>query len=446
MADRLPLPSSERDYPSYALEAITKALIDASGGANRKLTYDDVQYVAAGYVYGDSTCGQRAVYQMGMTGVPIVNVNNNCSTGSSAFALACDSVRSGMADVALAVGFEKMFTGSLRSFFPDRAAPTEGFGMQFDEIEQEKNYEVKDFGPNAARQFGAAGTEYCEKYGATWDHIAQISAKNHKHSKDNEYAQFRSTPSPEEVQKARKITREVTLPMCSPTSDGGGAAIVCSERFIRQLRPDLHLQDRAVEVAAIGMATDSPKLYESRSRMELAGFDMTRRAARKAYEAAGITPADVQVLELHDCFAPNELITYDALELCKPGEAHKIVERGDNTFGGKWVINVSGGLESKGHPLGATGLGMIKYMVDQVRGDAGPMQVKNVKNAMAHNLGLGGSAVVTILRKPTFWQDGAKAKDRFGYNAGYECRRVTEDEFNAVRSQKAFSDYLAPHL
>ena len=303
---------------------------------------------------------------------------NSCSTGSSAFALAVQAVESGQANVGLALGFEKMFTGSLKSFYPDRASPTEGSTMQQDEIEMEKAYPTKDFGPFAARHFAAAGQEYCERYGATWDHIAQISAKNHKHSKVNPYAQFNITPSAEDVKKSRKITRDVTLPMCSPTSDGGAAAIVCSEEYVKKH----NLQDRAIQVAGLGIATDSVMLYDAHSRIELVGADMTRRASAMAYKQAGVTPNDIQVLELHDCFAPNELVTYDALGLCKEGEAHKLVERGDNTYGGKWVINSSGGLESKGHPLGATGLGMIKLMVDQLRFDSGPMQVKDVKNAM----------------------------------------------------------------
>lgn len=302
---------------------------------------------------GDSTCGQRALYHLGMTGIPIINVNNNCSTGSSALAVAANAVAAGQADCALALGFEKMAAGSLSSAWNDRANPMEGTISQLFEIEGEKEYEKDDFGPFAARIFGAAGQEYCEKYGATWDHIAQIAAKNHKHSAVNPYAQFRNTPSATEVSKARAITREITLPMCSPTSDGGAAAIIVSEAFVHKHG----LESQAIELAGLGIATDSPKLYETRSRIELAGADMSRRAAQRAYEQAGVGPSDIQVIELHDCFAPNELVTYPALGLCAEGEAHKIVERGDNTYGGKWVINPSGGLESKGHPLGATGLG-----------------------------------------------------------------------------------------
>ncbi|CBQ72225.1 probable sterol carrier protein [Sporisorium reilianum SRZ2] len=430
---------ADRDYPILGLEASVKALIDAS------LTYDDIEYAAAGYVYGDSTCGQRVLYQLGMTGIPIVNVNNNCSTGSSAFNLAANAVLAAQAECALAVGFEKMAPGSLSSAFTDRAAPMEGTMSQLFEIEGDKQYEVEDFGPFAARIFGAAGLEYCEKYGATWDHIAEIAAKNHAHSANNPYAQFRATPTKEQVAKARKITREVTLPMCSPTSDGGAAVIVASEAFVKKHG----LEDRAIELAGMGVATDSVRLYEDRSRIELAGADMSRRAAQIAYKQAGIGPKDVQVLELHDCFAPNELVTYPALGLCAEGDAHKLVEQKLNTYndaGKGWVVNPSGGLESKGHPLGATGLGMIKYMVDQLRGDAGALQVKNVQNALTHNIGLGGSCVVTILRRPSFYKAGVtNSAKRFGYNAGDNVKSITEDDLNKVKS-KQFSDYLPADL
>lgn len=420
-----------REYDDLGVEAAVKALIDAG------ISYDEVETAAAGYVYGDSTCGQRVLYQLGMTGIPIVNVNNNCSTGSSAFVLAVQAVAGGQADCALAVGFERMAAGSLGSAYKDRLPPMEGTHRALVEIENSKHYATKETGPGAGRIFGAGGLEYCEKYGATQTHMHKISSKNHKHSAKNPYSQFRFTPTPDEVAAARKITRELTLPMCSPTSDGGAAAVVASEAFVRKH----NLQDRAVEVAGYAITTDSPMLYNAHSRIELTGADMARRASKKAYAQAGVTPDDIQVIELHDCFAPNELLTYDSLGLCKPGEAHHIVDRGDNTYGGKWVINPSGGLESKGHPLGATGLGMIFYLTLQVRGEAGDLQVDNVRNAMSHNLGLGGACVVTILRKPEFYKKGSTSADRYGYNVANEVRGITKADLNKVRA-KQFSDYV----
>ncbi|KAL9937233.1 hypothetical protein V8E36_003647 [Tilletia maclaganii] len=424
----------DNDYPDLGLDAAVKALLDAG------LTYDDVESATAGYVYGDSTCGQRVLYQLGQTGIEIHNVNNNCSTGSSAFALAAQAVQSGRVECAMAIGFEKMAAGSLGSAFNDRANPMEGTISHLFEIETEREYEEAEYGPFAARIFGAAGLEYCEKYGAKPEHLYKISSKNHAHSKVNPYAQFRVTPSPEEVAKARKITRDMTLPMCSPTSDGAACAIIVSEDFVKSHK----LEDRAIELAGLGIATDTPNLHATNSRIELAGADMTRVAAKRAYAQAGVGPKDVQVIELHDCFAANELITYPALGLCADNEAHKIVERGDNTFGGKWVVNVSGGLESKGHPLGATGLGMIFYIVTQLRGEAGPMQVPNVNYGLTHNIGLGGSCVVTILKRADFYSGKpGLMKERLGYNAGYECKEITLQDWEKVKS-KAHAEFLTP--
>ncbi|BEI99828.1 hypothetical protein CcaverHIS631_0408710 [Cutaneotrichosporon cavernicola] len=424
-------PRGQREYDELGVEAAVKALIDAG------VTYDKVETAAAGYVYGDSTCGQRVLYQLGMTGIPIVNVNNNCSTGSSAFVMAVNAVAAGQAECALAVGFERMAPGSLGSAYKDRLPPMEGTHRQLVEIENSKNYSTKETGPGAGRIFGAGGLEYCERYGAKQEHFYKIAAKNHLHSAKNPYSQFRFTPTWQEVGNARKITRELTLPMCSPTSDGGAAAVVASEAFVKANG----LEDRAVEVAGWALTTDAPLLYDAKSRIELTGADMARRASKKAYAMAGIGPNDVQVIELHDCFAPNELLTYDALGLSKPGEAHHIVDRGDNTYGGKWVVNPSGGLESKGHPLGATGLGMIFYLTLQVRGEAGDLQVPNVRNALQHNLGLGGACVVSILRKPEFWKKGSTSAQRYGYNVANEVRGITKADLNKVRARQ-HSDYV----
>ncbi|KLT46138.1 putative sterol carrier protein [Cutaneotrichosporon oleaginosum] len=429
-------PRGERDYDELGLEAAVKALLDAG------ITYDDVEYAACGYVFGDSTCGQRVLYHLGLTGIPIVNLNNACSAGSAAFVNAVNTVRGGQAECAIAVGFEKMAPGSLSTPWTDRIFPMAGTLAQLWEIEEQNGYAEPENGPYAAQIFGAAGREYCERYGARPEHLAAIAAKNHSHSARNPYAQFRVPLSTAEVLGSRRVARDVTLPMCSPTSDGGAAAVVASEAFVRK-----HcLQDRAVEIAAVAVASDSSLLYNARSRIELAGADMTRRAARAAFAAAGLTPADIQVMELHDCFAANELISYDALGLCPPGNAHKIVEAGDNTYGGKWVINPSGGLESKGHPLGATGLGMIFSAVLQVRGEAGRLQAPGVRNALTHNVGLRGACVVSILQRPSFWKPGSTAATRFGYNVADEVRQISASDLAKVRSQQHYSDFISPPL
>ncbi|GAA5823695.1 hypothetical protein JCM11251_000729 [Rhodosporidiobolus azoricus] len=438
------------DYPELAVEAATKALLDAG------LNYDDMEQAFAGYVYGDSTCGQRALYALGMTGIPILNVNNNCSTGSSALWLARQAVEYGISECVMALGFEKMAPGSLGNAFSDREAPlSKTVGLMQD-------MELFTTGPFAAQIFGNAADEYCKKNGSTWDHVAAIASKSHNHSRNNPYAQFQDPMTVEEVLKDKKVTKDLTRSMCCPTSDGAACAIVCSESFLR-----VHgLENQAIEIVAQAHTTDSSKLFEDRSAVELAGMDMTRRAAKAVYEKSGVRPEEIQVIELHDCFSANELITYDGLGLCPPGKAHDIVEKGDNTYGGQWVINASGGLTGgKGHPLGATGLGMTFYLVNQLRGWAGGMQdlrcLPGVKEkegkrayALAHNLGLGGSCVVTLLARPSFFaaeetNQGKKredGRDRLGYSFGDDCRPITTEDIGKVRSRKAFSPWAAARL
>lgn len=205
--------------------------------------------------------------------------------------------------------------------------------------------------PPAAQIFGNAGIAYMKRYGATSRHLAQIAEKNHRHSALNPYSQFRDIYTLEQVEQSPKVFGPLTKLQCCPTSDGAGCSILASEAFISKHG----LWDVAVEIVSQVMATDSPRMLSS-DAIEWAGCDMTRRAAVEAYKKAGVTPNDIQVIELHDCFSANELLTYDGLGLTQQGEAHTLIDSGDNTYGGKYVINPSGGLISKGHPLGATGL------------------------------------------------------------------------------------------
>jgi len=345
--------------------------------------------------------------------------------------------------VVMALGFEKMAAGSLTAKFEDRTNPLD------------KTIEVLGetagigAGPFAAQIFGSGAAEYIDKYAATWDHVGKIAAKNHKHSTANPYSQFQTDMTFEQVMKDKKVTDNLTRAMCCPTSDGGACAIVASEDFVRKRG----LTNNAIEIASLAMTTDSPRLYEDRSPIELAGSDMTRRAATMAYDAAGVKPEDIKVIECHDCFAANELLTYDALGLCKPGQAHEVVERGDFTYGGKWVINPSGGLESKGHPLGATGLAMTFYLVMQLRGWAGKMQVPEIDPAkqgskeayaMAHNIGLGGSCVVAIFKRPSWFKAGGQdGRARLGYNHGAEYKPLAEGQVEKVQSRTRHSPYAA---
>jgi acetyl-CoA acyltransferase len=377
--------TKEGDYPDWAKEAGQKALEDAG------IPYDAVEQAYAGYVYGDSSYGQRAVYELGLTGIPVLNVNNNCSTGSSALMLARQAVKGGLVDCALAIGFEKMERGSLGVKYTDR---TPALDKHMTRMFQIRDPEASPFAP---QMFGNAGRDHMDKYGSKPEHYAWIGWKNHKHSTNNPYAQFQTEYTLQEIKDAPMIHEPLTKLQCSPTSDGAAAAIVASERFV-----DEHdLWDRAVEIAGQAMVTDlSSSFDEGADCISIVGYDMSKEAARRAYEEAGVGPDDVQVIELHDCFSANELITYEALGLAPEGEGHTLVDKQATTYGGAGpVVNPSGGLISKGHPLGATGLAQCSELNWQLRGQADNRQVKNVKVALQHNIGLGGAAVVSIYRK-----------------------------------------------
>jgi acetyl-CoA acetyltransferase len=374
--------TKEGDYPEWATEAGRKALADAA------IAYDDVEQAYAGYCYGDSTYGQRAVYQLGLTGIPVLNVNNNCSTGSSALFLARQAVKGGIADCALAVGFEKMEKGSLGMKYTDRTPALDKHMKRMFEIRSPEE------SPFAPQMFGNAGRDHMQKYGSEPDHYAWIGWKNHKHSTGNPYAQFQDSYTLDEIKEARMIHEPLTKLQCSPTSDGAACAIVASESYV-----DEHgLWGRAVEIAGQSMVTDlSSTFADDTDCIKIVGYDMSKEAARQAYEEAEVSAADVDVVELHDCFSANELITYEALGLAEEGEGHKLVEAEATTYGGSGpVVNPSGGLISKGHPLGATGLAQCSELTWQLRGQADARQVEGAEVALQHNIGLGGAAVVSV--------------------------------------------------
>lgn len=375
-------PGASAPYYEMGASAARLALEDAG------LAYEDVQQAYVGYVYGDSTSGQKAVYQLGMTGIPIINVNNNCSTGSTALFLARQAVASGAADCVLVVGFEQMSPGALGSVFTDRPTPFDAFDAVTDQLVGMPEI------PLALRYFGGAGLSHMQKYGTRLDTFAKIRAKASRHAANNPLALFRKVVSDEDVMNAPAIWPGVmTRLMACPPTCGGAAAVLVSERFAREKGLDAR-----VHIAAQAMTTDRPSTFESGDMMRLVGFDMAREAAARVYEEAGVGPDDLDVVELHDCFAQNELITYEALGLCPEGGAEKFITDGDNTYGGKVVTNPSGGLLSKGHPLGATGLAQCYELTHQLRGTADARQVAGARIALQHNLGLGGACVVTMYR------------------------------------------------
>jgi acetyl-CoA acyltransferase len=371
------------DYPDMAKEAGEKALADAG------VAYEDIEQAFVGYCYGDSTCGQRALYQLGLTGIPVVNVNNNCSTGSSALFLARQAIRGGLADCALALGFEKMEKGSLGVKYTDRTNPIDKHAMAMFELVQPEP------SPPAPQMFGNAGREHMERYGSEADHYAWIGWKNHKHSVNNPYAQFQDEYSMDDIKAAKMIHAPLTKLQCSPTSDGSGCAVIASERFVEQHG----LWDQAVEIVGQSLVTDMSSTFDDKSSIKIVGYDMSKEAARRALEEAQLAIDDVDVIELHDCFSANELITYEALGLAPEGEGHKLVDDEATTYGGKVVVNPSGGLISKGHPLGATGLAQCSELTWQLRGQADARQVEGAEVGLQHNIGLGGACVVSVYKK-----------------------------------------------
>lgn len=376
-------PGANEPYPTMASEATRRALADAGIG------YEQIQQAYVGYVYGDSTAGQRALYEVGMTGMPIVNVNNNCSTGSTALFLARQAVASGAAECVLALGFEHMSAGALDSMFHDRPSPFENFDKATDDLVEQAGI------PLALRYFGGAGLAHMQQYGTELFTFAEIRAKASRHAANNPLALFRNIVTAEEVLSTPVMWPGVmTRLMACPPTCGAAAAIVCSDAFAQR-----HGLDRTVRIRAQAMTTDRPETFGARDMREVVGFSMAREAARQVYEAAGLGPADVQVVELHDCFAHNELLSYESLGLCPEGGAQKFVRDGDNTYGGKVVTNPSGGLLSKGHPLGATGLAQCTELVQQLRGTAEKRQVDGARLALQHNLGLGGACVVTLYER-----------------------------------------------
>ncbi|GAA1552181.1 lipid-transfer protein [Actinomadura kijaniata] len=374
--------SRDWEYPDMAKEAVGKALTDAG------IAYDRVQQAYAGSMYG--AMGQRALYEVGMTGIPVMTVANACATGSSALFLARQAVRGGLADCVLALGMEKMQKGSLGAGVGKSKVTIIDHHLKA--MTAGRPWEI-DKAP-MPQMFGNAGREHMERYGSTPDHYAWIGWKNHKHSVNNPYAQFQDEYSLEDVRNATMIFDPLTKLQCSPTSDGAAAAIVAGERFV-----DEHgLGDRAVEIAGHHITTDTPDSFADHSSIAAVGFGCTERAARAAMREAEVSIGDVDVVELHDCFSANELITYEALGMAPVGEGHKLVDERATTYGGRWVVNPSGGLISKGHPLGATGLAQCAELTWQLRGEAGARQVEGARVALQHNIGLGSACAVAVYR------------------------------------------------
>lgn len=375
-------PGASETYPIMGSEAARLALADAG------VRYDLIEHAYVGFIYGDSTSGQAALYRLGLTGIPIVNVNNNCSTGSTALYLARQAVASGQVECALALGFEQMAPGALGAVFQDRPTPLDEFlaiaNRTFVGAEQV---------PMAIRLFAGAGKEYQDTYGASTRMFAEVRAKASRHAEHNDKAIFRKPLTADEVLASPTLFLNLTRLQACPPTCGAAAAVVCSEAFART-----HGIAEPIRIAAQALTTDRAGSFDG-SMIRAVGADMARDAASRVYEAAGIGPDEVDVVELHDCFTTNEVLAYEALGLCPEGGAEQFVADGDNTYGGRVVTNPSGGLLSKGHPIGATGLAQCHELVTQLRGRAGRRQVTGARIGLQHNLGLGGACVVTLFQK-----------------------------------------------
>jgi len=360
----------DKDVVTLASEAAIAALKD--GG----VTIQDIEIVVSGNLYqSNAMIGQRIMKEIGATGVPVLNVANACATGSTAFREAYISVASGAYDVALAIGCEQMGKmGLLGAEGANREYSTEGVmgtGLM----------------PGV---FGQAGVEHMRKYGTTQAQFAKIAVKNHEHGVLNPHAQYRKETPIEEVLNARVIAWPNTLYMCCPTGDGAAAAVLMSAEKARQFT------SKPVFVAASVLTSDP---YTSRNPAMFDINTLTKNAAKEAYEKAGLGPEDLSMVELHDCFATAELLHYENLMLCGEGEAGKLIDDGETYNGGKIPVNVSGGLLSKGHPLGATGVANIVEIVWHLRDEAGDRQVKGAKAGLAHVIGLGSACTINILKK-----------------------------------------------
>jgi acetyl-CoA acetyltransferase len=373
-------PGSSESYELIGASAAKAALADAGLG------YQQIQQAYVGYVYGDSCSGQAALYRLGLSAVPIVNVNNNCATGSTALFLATQAVAHGAVDCVLALGFEQMRRGAITAQHEDRPDPSQRL---LDSMRAIQGFELET--PVAAQIFGGAGSMHMRLYGTRPETFARIAVKARGHAVHNPYALFRTPVTLEEVLASPTVFEPLTRLQCCPPTCGAAAAIVCSEGFARR-----NGLDRSVVIVAQTMATDGNSSFDENDMRRLAGYDMARRAAVRVYEEAAVGPDEIAVAELHDCFTSNELISYEALGFVAEGEAEQFVLDGDNTYGGQVVINPSGGLLSKGHPLGATGLAQCAELTWQLRGQANGRQVESARLALQHNLGLGGACVVTL--------------------------------------------------
>ena len=360
----------DRTVPSLGAEATLMALDDAG------LTIKDMEALYCGNL-GQSSgmVGQRILQEIGQTGIPVVNCANACATGATAFREAWTSIKAGLYDVVLAVGVEQMGKGLLGGTGGGKGIPKEG---------------LLGSGTMPA-VFAEAGMEHSRKYGTTFEQFAKISVKNHHHSTMNPKAMYQIETPLEDVMNSEMISYPNSKLMCSVNVDGSAAAVLVSEKKAKELG-----MDRVVKVKASILSSDP---YQERDLVMPDVNTCTRKAAKEAYEMAGVGPEDIDLVELHDCFATAEMLHYENLGLCKDGDAGRMIDEGEVALGGRVPVNVSGGLLSKGHPLGATGIANIYEVCTHLREEAGERQVEGAKLGLTHVIGLGSACGIHILEK-----------------------------------------------
>lgn len=373
-------PGQQEPYRVMAAESIRLAMKDAGVEA------EDIQQALASFIFEGSGAGQHAIYDVFQTGIPVINLNNACAAGSSALFLARQLVEGGAADCVLVVGFDEMPRGAI-----PQDLPTEMVGMRVEQALDRDGY-PQSIGGATLRWFGSAGKQYLETYDAKADIFAKVAVKSRRHAAKNPYAVFTQPLTEDEVMGSTEIFGGyMTKLMACPPTCGAAAAIVMSETMARRKGVS-----KPVEIVAQALETDTQRSWSN--AMDACGSANSARAAAKVYEQAGIGPDDVDVIELHDCFTTNEVMTYEALALCGAGEATRLIADGDNSYGGRFVINPSGGLMSKGHPVGATGIAQCCELVWHLRGEAGDRQVERARIGLQHNVGIVSGAAVTMYR------------------------------------------------
>lgn len=361
----------ERTVPDIGAEAALLALDDCG------LNIGDMQALYCGNLgQANAMIGQRILQEIGQTGIPVVNCANACATGATAFREAWMSVKAGVYDMVLAVGVEQMGRGLLGGAGGGDGIPKEGLLG----------------GGTMPTVFAEAGNEHARKYGTTFEQFAKVSVKNHHHSTMNPKAMYQIETPLEQVMNAEMISYPNTKLMCSVNVDGSAAAVICNEKKAKELG----LMDRAVKVRASVLTSDP---WQERDLVMPDVNTCTQLAAKEAYERAGVGPDDIDLVELHDCFATAEILHYENLGLCGEGEAGRFIDDGESALGGKCPVNVSGGLLSKGHPLGATGIANIYEVSQHLRGEAGKRQVEGARLGMTHVIGLGSACGIHILEK-----------------------------------------------